>query len=40
MRSLLRSDTGEFKFRYIGPEWSFLAIFGKDNYKTFFEEIK
>jgi hypothetical protein len=40
VRSMLRSNTGNFKFRYIGPEWSFLAIFGKNNYKKFFQEVK
>jgi hypothetical protein len=36
---MLRSVAERYKFRYIGPEWSFLAIFGKDNYKTFFEDV-
>ena len=35
---MLRSKT-EYKLRYLGPEWSFLAIFGKDNYDTFFTQI-
>lgn len=38
VRSMKRSDSAEYNLRYIGPEWSFLAIFGKDNYDTFFDE--
>jgi len=39
VRSMLRSQHNPYKFRYIGPEWSFLAIFGTDNYKTFFQDV-
>jgi hypothetical protein len=47
VRSMKRSFTRQGKesaadaaypMRYIGPEWSFLAIFGKDNYDTFFDQ--
>eukprot|EP01119_Soliformovum_irregulare_P011628 TRINITY_DN2936_c0_g1_i2.p1 TRINITY_DN2936_c0_g1~~TRINITY_DN2936_c0_g1_i2.p1 ORF type:complete len:869 (-),score=182.80 TRINITY_DN2936_c0_g1_i2:122-2692(-) len=38
IRSMLRKPDGP-KLRYIGPEWSFLAILGKDNYDTFFKEV-
>ena len=28
-----------FRLRYYGPEWSFLAVFGKENYDTFFTQV-
>lgn len=40
VRSLKRSQLPTYNFRYIGPEWSFLAIFGKDNYYSFFDQVK
>jgi len=40
VRSMKRSLKREYKLRYIGPEWSFLAIFGKKNYRDFFQQVK
>jgi len=40
VKSLLRAPSANYKFKYIGPEWSFLAIFGKDNYDTFFTQVQ
>eukprot|EP01119_Soliformovum_irregulare_P000182 TRINITY_DN10130_c0_g1_i1.p1 TRINITY_DN10130_c0_g1~~TRINITY_DN10130_c0_g1_i1.p1 ORF type:complete len:864 (+),score=206.95 TRINITY_DN10130_c0_g1_i1:55-2646(+) len=40
LRSLLRSRSSNYKFQYVGPEWSFLAIFGKSNYDYFFSEVR
>jgi len=40
IKSMLRANEKrqeKYKFRYIGPEWSFLAIWGKDNYDNFFQ---
>ena len=40
VRSMKRSPKNDYRFNYVGPEWSFLAIFGKQNYATFFEETR
>jgi hypothetical protein len=40
LKSMKRSKAESYNFRYIGPEWSFLAIFGKANYKDFYDEVK
>jgi hypothetical protein len=40
VRAMKRSSQADYKFRYIGPEWSFLAIFGKQNYDTFFDNVR
>eukprot|EP01114_Cavostelium_apophysatum_P005081 TRINITY_DN1568_c0_g1_i1.p1 TRINITY_DN1568_c0_g1~~TRINITY_DN1568_c0_g1_i1.p1 ORF type:complete len:876 (-),score=228.98 TRINITY_DN1568_c0_g1_i1:1299-3926(-) len=39
IRSLLRAENTDYKLTYIGPEWSFLAIWGKRNYDVFFENV-
>jgi hypothetical protein len=39
VRSMLRS-TKDYQLRYIGPEWSFLAMFGEENYNVFFKEVR
>lgn len=38
LKSMKRS-TQNFKLKYIGPEWSFLAILGKKNYDKYFDNI-
>jgi hypothetical protein len=40
VKSLNRAYGPSYSLKYIGPEWSFLAIFGKDNYDTFFSEVR
>eukprot|EP01103_Thecamoeba_quadrilineata_P002511 TRINITY_DN12460_c0_g1_i1.p1 TRINITY_DN12460_c0_g1~~TRINITY_DN12460_c0_g1_i1.p1 ORF type:complete len:968 (-),score=127.20 TRINITY_DN12460_c0_g1_i1:63-2966(-) len=37
LKSLVRSD---YKLHYVGPEWSFLAMNGKENYESLFNKIE
>lgn len=40
IRAMKRNNKVSYKLRYIGPEWSFLSIWGKENYDTFFDKVE